>query len=218
MSFLAAALDFVFAQSVRTGSLSCTCGSVRLEINTPFSSHGIIEQTTCICHCRDCVGFCQSLPGGNILIRNDGTQLIQFYKKDVSVIKGKEQIGSVRLRKNTPLVRCYCKKCQTPLGAEIDSGPILLLYADLIQAPYPIFLPSLVLFFSKSDKARQYASSVVVRQGLIAPLFLLRVLGRVLLGFLLGKNQGGMLENDYSQTVIGLPLDGITSKPNENDL
>jgi hypothetical protein len=163
----------------------------------------LVEQTNALCHCRDCVGFVQALDKS--LVQNGATHLVQFYKSDIKVVKGKDSIESVRLRKGSHVVRCYCKKCKTPLGMDIAAGPVSLLMAQLIQEPYPIFLPSLVLNLRSAEPGqRPYGRETSVRQGLFAPWFMIRVVARVLLGFFFGKGQGGLLQNDYSKASIGL--------------
>ena len=157
----------------------------------------IIEQTTAICHCNDCTNFVKACgKNGHKLLENNATQLVQFYKSDIKVIKGQKDIGYVRLHSSSksPMIRCYCKKCGTPLGADIDSTPLLLLYANLIinddkDGSMPIYLPHLVLNYGSaaSETVRPYDRETVVRNGIFAPYFILRAIARLILGLIMNK-------------------------------
>ena len=214
MSYVASFLDSLFPQA-RQGTYGCSCGAVRVELCTPFSSYGLVEQTTALCHCRDCVGFVKILgmAGGDNAItidlekhKNCATQLVQFYKSDLKVVRGRGHIGSMKIREDTVLVRCYCRQCMTPLGAEVIGCPVILLYADLIRGEnYPIFLPRLVLNFGSAGRgSRPYDRNTVVRQGLGAPWFYCRVVARILLGFLFGKDGPAILNGNYESAPLGI--------------
>lgn len=205
MSFVATFLDSLFP--ARQGTYGCPCGAVQLEIYTPFSSYGWIEQTTALCHCRDCIRFAKALDGGDELITNRATQMTQFYKSDVKVVRGADQIGSLKLRETSVIARCYCKKCKTPLGADFIPGPVMLLYPSLLRGVnYPLFLPKLVLNYASAEPGtRRYDRTTTVRQGLLAPLFICRVFARVILGLFFGKgNAGGFLNGSYESVPLGL--------------
>ena len=217
MSLLGSILDSLFA-TPRRGSVSCRCGTVQLELVVPGSSYGFVEQTTALCHCRDCVGFCQrcgSLDGGEappMLTENKASDMVQFYKSDVTVVAGRDRLGAVRLHKGSHMIRCYCQNCGTPLGAEIIApAPVLLLYRDMLWDYDIVFLPKLVLNMASAlPRSRSYDRCTTVRQGLFAPVFLLRVLARVVLGLLFGKGQGGLLEGEYANIPVGLDKVVIT--------
>lgn len=137
---------------------------------------------------------------------NYGTFMVNFYKSDVTLQKGRDAIRGVRLYKGSPLVRTYCGKCGTPLGADVTVAPICLLNEALLSSYSVEFLPSLVLGYKQAlPGTRPYARTVVVKQQNFGPIFLFKSILRMLLGLLLGKGRGGMLENEYDQEFpIGL--------------
>lgn len=207
MSFLASILNKLYPE--RRGTFACPCGSVQLELRVPASSYCVVEQTNAICHCHDCIDFCRACPEGNVVINNNSTHMIQFYKSDVRFIRGQDAISSVKLTEKTPLVRCYCGECGTPLGADFSMGPIVLLYSKFISGNnMPLYLPNLVLNYASApaETTRPYDTHTTVRQGLMAPMFLIRVLSRMLLGFLFGKGKGGLLQNTYDSVPVGLEM------------
>jgi hypothetical protein len=215
MSFIASFLDSLYPKTAtRRGTFACPCGAVQLELIVPPSSH-FIEQTSAICHCHDCVDFCKACQNADLLINNNATNMIQFYKSDVTVIKGRDKIGTVKLRKDSFLIRCYCKECGTALGAE--TSPIVLLYLQFISgddSTMPVYLPNVVLNYASSPASgtRPYDKRTTVRRGLLAPLFLLRALTRVLLGLLFGKNTGGLLQHYHDTSNIPVGLESIPQK------
>jgi hypothetical protein len=114
---------------------------------------------------------------GDINITDDAT--------DISPV-----IGAVKIREGTPLLRIYCKECGTPIGAQVPAVGVCLVYEQVLKQ-YPIcFLPSLVLGYKDRllGKTKPYSSSsVTVRQSTFGFIFLCRVIGRVILGLILGK-------------------------------
>lgn len=150
-------------------------------------------------------------------MHNNGSHMIQFYKRDVSVVHGNEFIQGVRLHENSHMVRIYCTKCGTALGAEgYGSVPILLLYSQFVTGHnMPIYLPSLVLNFASApvETTRRYDTHTTVRQGMLGPVFLVRVVLRVVVGLLFGKgNGGGFLECNYENVTLGLESIETTNK------
>ena len=229
MSFIASLLDsYIFGGGDhyhRHGKYQCYCGTIQINLNVPPSSYMIVEQTTAICHCNDCTNFVKACgTNGYKLLENNATQLVQFYKSDVKVIKGQKDIGYVRLHSSSksPMIRCYCKKCGTPLGADIDSTPLLLLYANLIindkDGNMPIYLPHLVLNYGSSktksssdgSTVRPYDRETIVRQGIFAPYFILRAIARLILGLIM--NKGSTSTNEESDDGgCGLLVGGLAS-------
>lgn len=204
MSFVAGLIDRLFP--ARRGKLCCQCGAVQLQLTVPASSYMLLEQTTALCHCSDCLGFCRRLKNGDaVLTENHASQLVQFYKSDITVAKGEQHIESVKLHSdNTPMARCFCRLCETPLGADIVVAPVTLLYHGLL-GDYNIFLPTLVLnFASAPSSVRPYSRHTTVRRGLAAPWFFFRVVARVILGFIFQKGSGGLLENQYDAIPVGM--------------
>ncbi|KAL3902986.1 MAG: hypothetical protein SGARI_005582 [Bacillariaceae sp.] len=195
---------------VRTGTLKCPCGAVEFDLHVPPSSYALVEQTNAICHCNDCVGFCYTLPNrSKVMTSNNGTFMINFYKSDVKLTKGRDAIQGVRLYKQSPMLRTYCGKCGTPLGADVTVAPICLLNEALIK--YSVeFLPALVLGFKQAlPGTKPYARTVVVKQQNFGPIFMCKTILRLLLGLLFGKGRGGFLENSYEQ---GFPVGLVTLK------
>ena len=132
--------------------------------------------------------------------------MVQFYKSDVQVVAGRTAIGSVRLKENSLMIRCFCLKCGTPLGADVGPGPVVLIDNTFLSTGFDtVFLPSLVLNMASAlPECKSYDRRTTVRQGLFAPVFFLRAVARILLGFLFGKGKGGFLENDYSSVPVGI--------------
>lgn len=206
MSFLASILDSLLATTTRSGTYECPCGAVKCRIQLQASSYALIDQTTAFCHCDDCVGFCRACPNGDFVIENYASQLVNFYKSDIVVVQGQDKVGAVKLKENTPVVRLYCKECGTPLGAEITVAPIILLYQKLITKG-PIYLPTLVLGRKWAPpEARNYAGNAIVKYHNYGFIFLLKVMGRVFLGMLFGKNGPAMLHNadSYKSVPVGI--------------
>lgn len=136
------------------------------------------------------------------MIENYATHLVNFYKSDISVVQGQENIQGVKLKDSTPMVRLYCNECGTPLGAELTIGPIVLLYQKLITKG-PIYMPKLVLGRKWAPpEARPYAGDAVVKHLNFGFFFLLKAFGRAILGFVLGKKGPGMLNDTDSYASI----------------
>lgn len=210
MSFIKSLLGLESLFETRKGIYGCTCGAVQITLTVPPSSHAIIEQTNALCHCKDCISFAIACSGGNVVLQNNATQFVQFFKSDLEVSRGKEYIGSVKLHETTyeasPMARCYCTQCGTPLGADLLVGPVTLLYPQLISSDtFPMFLPRVVLNYASAlEGTRPYCRAVSVRRGLGAPWFVINVFGRVILGLLLRKTKGGLLGGDFSTILVGI--------------
>lgn len=189
----------------RRGTLTCPCGAVQFDIYVPPSSHAIVEQTNAVCHCNHCVGFARACPNGGAVINdNNGTHLVNFYKSDLTLVRGRDAIRAVRLFDGSPMVRTYCGKCGTPLGADLRDVPITLLYEPLLRYSV-VFLPTVVLAFREAEAGtRRYVRTVAVRSRNYGPVFLWRVIQRILLGLALGKKGEGMLDNNFDGVPIGL--------------
>lgn len=206
--------------SPRMGTIQCPCGSIQYDIYAPPSSFAIVEQTTAICHCCDCVGFARACPNGSyVLTDNHGAHMVNFYKSDLTLVKGHDKVRSVQLYDGSPLVRAYCGVCGTPLGGDFTLGPICLVYERLIHNTYPIiFQPMIILGFRDAivGMTKPYVRSMVVRDRNYGFFFLINVIRRILMGIIFGKgNKGGMFgHNDnincrgYDNVPIG--LDKIT--------
>jgi hypothetical protein len=179
----------------------------------PGNSYGLVEQTTVICHCHDCVGFVKAFGGsGEKLLANSETQLVQFYKSDVTVTQGSEPIGTIRLSPKTAAIRLYCRRRGTPLGTQaVNPVPIVLLNSQLLSGDdLPVFLLSLVLNLDSAlPGTRHYGGCTVVRRGVLAPWFLVRVISRMLLGLTFGKAGQGLMPPDQDENVIAVGIESI---------
>jgi len=224
MAFIKSLLGLDSYFTTREGTLSCPCGAVKLILKVPPSSYALFEQTCAICHCKDCVSFATACSGGKAVLSNNGTQLVGFYKSDIVVSKGKDCIGAIKLyehsrREHSPMVRCYCTQCGTPLGADLTVGPVTLLYPQLITGgtTMPIFLPNLVFNYASAVKGtRPYYSQVSVRNGFGAPKFIMQVILRVIWGHIMGKVNGGLLDGvDYSSVPVGIDKIKVDPKKDE---
>lgn len=211
MSFIASILDSLLTTK-RTGTLECPCGAVKCDLVLPASSYMLIDQTTALCHCDDCIGFCKACPNGDYVVDNYASHLVNFYKSDITVTHGQDKIQGVKLNKKTPVVRLYCQDCGTPLGAEITMGPIVLLYSKLITRG-PIYLPTLVLGQKWAPpEARPYAGDAVVKHYNFGFKFLIKVMGRVLLGFLFGKGGPALLNDSDSYKSIPIGFNTVKER------
>lgn len=205
MSLIASILDRFLKNQVRVGEFECPCGSVKCELNLPASSFALIDQTTAVCHCVDCLGFCKACPNGEFLIDNYATHLVNFYKSDIVVTQGQDKIQGVRLTTCTPMVRLYCQDCGTPLGAELTGAPFVLLYAKLITKG-PKYVPTLALGRKYAPpEARPYLG-IPVTEKVLGFFFVVKLIGRALLGLFFGKVGPAMLNDTdgYSSIPVGL--------------
>ena len=215
-------LQNVFRYQTRHGSIECPCGHLRYTVACPPSSFALVEQTDAICHCDDCIGFATACPNSrHVMTKNHGTHLIQFYSCDIHFCSpGSDDfkadsdhvntkynhtpIGAVKLRKDTPLIRIYCKDCGTPIGAQVPAGGISLVYEQVLKDYDICFLPTLVLGFKDRIKSvtKPYSTTTVtVRQSNFGFIFLCRVICRVVLGLVLGKKVPTTAD-DYSNDDI----------------
>eukprot|EP00540_Astrosyne_radiata_P022459 CAMPEP_0116866878 /NCGR_PEP_ID=MMETSP0418-20121206/26308_1 /TAXON_ID=1158023 /ORGANISM="Astrosyne radiata, Strain 13vi08-1A" /LENGTH=122 /DNA_ID=CAMNT_0004502631 /DNA_START=31 /DNA_END=399 /DNA_ORIENTATION=- len=108
------------------------------------------------------------------------------------------------------MIRCWCTKCQTPLGIEVEIGPQqLIVRENEEESPLPDYKPQAVLNFASARPGtkRSLHENIMVRDGTFAPLFLLRGIVRIILGILLlkgGNPPGGLLGGDYSNIAEGI--------------
>jgi hypothetical protein len=97
------------------------------------------------------------------------------------------------------------------------------LYSQLIKSSdeikggntrIPVIVPSLVLTCDSAlPGSRPYAGCAVVRRGMLAPLHVLRTVGRILLGFAFGKAGNGLLPAHVDPQSVPVGVEPIaTSK------
>jgi len=210
---------------VRRGRVECGCKEVQLSLILPPSSYCFVSQTCAACYCGDCIGFANAVRtrGEAVKCRLDVidpdtkcVDMVQFYQSDVKVVQGNENIVVCKVRSDTPVRRFFCGKCCTPLA--IEMGPITILYRKLLsnssvidknEKPLPKYRPQVGLFFAKADPDTKPLKGIVVRQGVIAPLFLIRVLTRLFLGLILGKGRHPDYGFSKSLPKSVIPLVGL---------
>jgi hypothetical protein len=70
LSWIASGLDKWLPS--RQGRAQCSCGAIQIDLHVPGSSYGLIDQSTGLCHCKDCVGFLKALGAqGEAFLRNN---------------------------------------------------------------------------------------------------------------------------------------------------
>jgi hypothetical protein len=217
LSWIAARLDKLLP--TRRGSGQCACGAVRFDLTVPGSSYGLLDQGTAICHCKDCVGFAKALgANGELVLTNNATQMVQFYQSDVEIVQGESDVGALKLRNGTLSIRLYCRRCGTPLGLQASHPvPIIGIYHHLLRSrgdyeggELPVVLPWLVFNYDSAlPGTRPYGGCAVVKRGMLAPLFIIRVIGRILLGLAFSKSGNGLLAQDVDVDSIPLGLESI---------
>lgn len=224
LSWIASRLDSWLP--TRRGSGQCACGAVRFDLTVPGSSYGLIDQGTAICHCKDCVGFAKALgTNGELVLTNNATQMVQFYQTDVTVVQGAHDVGALKLKEGTMSIRMYCRHCGTPLGLQASHPvPIIGIYQQLLQSrsdckggELPVVLPSLVINYDSAlPGTRPYGGCAVVKRGMLAPLFIVRAIGRILLGLAFSKSGSGLLRDDIDLDSIPLGLESIAVSKSKN--
>ena len=94
------------------------------------------------------------------------------------------------------------------MGAEITIGPIVLLYAKLITQG-PIYVPTIILGNKWAPpEARPYIG-LTVKYLNMGFFFLLRALGRAIVGLIIGKNGPCMLDDKDGYKSIPIGFDDI---------
>jgi Family of unknown function (DUF6151) len=192
-------------------------------VHVPGSSYGLIDQSTGLCHCNDCVGFLKALGArGERFLCNNASQVVIFYPSDLTIVRGSDKIAAIRLRPDTPTLRFYCRECRTSLGVQAPSPvPVSSLYSQLLKSSdeikdgntrVPVIVPSLVLNYDSAlPGTRPYAGCAVVRRGMVAPLHVLRTVGRILLGFAFGKAGNGLLPAHVDPASVSVGVEPIAA-------
>lgn len=218
LSWIASGLDQWLP--ARQAQAQCACGAVQIDVHVPGSSYGLIDQSTGLCHCKDCVGFLKALGvQGETFLCNNASQVVIFYPSDLTIVRGSDKVAALRLRPDTPTLRFYCRECNTPLGVQAPRPvPVSSLYSQLLTSTdeikdgnrFPMILPYLVLNYDSAlPGTRPYAGCAVVRRGIVAPLHILRTVGRILLGFALGKAGNGLLPAHVDPQSIPVGVESI---------
>jgi hypothetical protein len=96
------------------------------------------------------VGFVKSFGvSRERVIVNNATQLVHFYKSEVTVLQGPEYVGAIKLNLDSHSIRFYCRRCGTSLAGQCAAPiPVVGPYAQLLSGDeLPIYLPSLICNF-----------------------------------------------------------------------
>ena len=209
ISFVASFIDSIFPESYwRKGSYKCNCGCVKAKIVMPPSSYILVDQNNARCHCDDCVDWVKSCgPNGEAFIDNYSTHMINFYKSDITVVEGQDKIGAIQQHPNSILVRLFCKECGTPLGCDLPSAPMTLLYPQNMTSAsgLPIYVEQAIIFrkFAPPEARPYNRPGLVTTQDMNSSLSLMfRIAARFIVGMLLGKNQGGWLNMNYDNNIV----------------
>jgi hypothetical protein len=77
---------------------------------------------------------------------------------------------------------------------------------------FSVILPFLVLNYDSAlPGTRPYAGCAVVKRGMLAPLHILRTVGRILLGFAFGKTGSGLLPAQVDPRSVPVGVESITA-------
>eukprot|EP00035_Acanthoeca_spectabilis_P025725 m.459614 g.459614 ORF g.459614 m.459614 type:complete len:235 (-) comp21791_c0_seq1:161-865(-) len=184
--------------STRRASGRCTCGKVTIEAVVPASSH-VFEQPTIHCACRDCVDFARWVANRSASATSfvdetsDSVNKIQFFRTDITITSGKEEVRACKLNAKAHLYRYYAACCNTPLGLspELQAIPMVAMYRNLFdKADRAVFPePRNILFFPKTKKGSKPPPGATPRNGMFVPSLMGPIIGRLLLGMILGKGQ-----------------------------
>ncbi len=96
--------------SVSPIELSCSCGSLQIELDGANAQSG----THAMCYCEDCQAFAHALNKPDYLDTLGGTDLYQSQPHRVRIIQGADQLAVLQLKKKG-LYRWYAKCCDTPI-------------------------------------------------------------------------------------------------------
>jgi len=111
-----------------TIKLSCTCGAVEMEAESPP-----IMSTECLCtSCRTAAGVLEALPGAPRLREATGGTRTEMYRKDrVRCVKGAANLREFRLTEKTKTRRVVAVCCNTPMFLDFTEGHWVDLYGPL---------------------------------------------------------------------------------------
>ena len=87
---------------------SCKCGAVQISVQTG-------EGTRAVCYCASCQAFPKLLGHPDILDASGGTELYQTLPDLVTIEKGHENLGRLKLTEKGPL-RWVATCCDTPMA------------------------------------------------------------------------------------------------------
>jgi hypothetical protein len=111
-----------------TTSLSCSCGTVKLDVEDDP-----IDRVECCCStCRAAAEIFTQLPGAPDFLTEHGTTPYVPYRKDrVTIVSGADQLRQHRLTPDAGTRRFVAGCCSTPVFLEFKGGHWLSLYSAL---------------------------------------------------------------------------------------
>ena len=109
-------------------TLTCTCGSVELQVQNPP-----ILSVECLCtSCRTAADIIDTLPGAPPIRAATGGTRMQMYRKDrVRCTKGAANLREFRLNDTTKSRRVIATCCNTPMFLDFTQGHWIDLYGTL---------------------------------------------------------------------------------------
>ena len=110
-----------------TQNLSCTCGEVRLAVQ----SAPIASVECCCTSCREAGARLARLPGAVPVLSPFGATRFELHRKDrVRVLAGEDRLGEFRLTSGAKTRRVVATCCNTPVFLEFKGGHWLSLYGS----------------------------------------------------------------------------------------
>lgn len=98
-------------------TVNCTCGKVKLGIDSP-------SVLRLVCYCKDCRGYYNTI---NEMARNEGKEQVaklddwggvdmtQIYPSEIKVVEGMEHLTTCRIREESKQKLVYSTCCYTPM-------------------------------------------------------------------------------------------------------
>ena len=129
--------------SVVQQTVQCTCGKVKLQVNSP-------SVLRLVCYCKDCRGYYKTLnkeaeahhhKPAAMLDPFGGVDWTCMYPNEITVLQGKEHLKTCLIRPKSPIRRVYTTCCYTPMfnigssSALLNTNLILLDKEDKANLP-----------------------------------------------------------------------------------
>lgn len=95
----------------------CECGAIHAALHDASPQSG----RRLICHCNDCQAFAHYLGKEKLMLDDHaGTHVYQTDSSQFEITKGQDKLACVTVT-GGPLLRWYCKDCQTPIANTLSS-------------------------------------------------------------------------------------------------
>lgn len=95
----------------------CECGAIHAALRDASPKSG----RRLICHCNDCQAFAHYLGKEKLMLDDHaGTHVYQTDPTRFEITKGQDKLACVTVT-GGPLLRWYCKDCQTPIANTLSS-------------------------------------------------------------------------------------------------